>query len=101
MSVSAIAVSSALQSLYPMMVNGYLCFNAAQAAQAREGTNPFSGASNTAKVPSAHAVTGNTALVHKAPVTPLTTSAYTVTGAAHAARPLNTGARGSLVNITV
>lgn len=43
MPISAVTASVATQTIYPIMVNGYLCFSAAQVTAARNVINPFAG----------------------------------------------------------
>ena len=40
MSVSAVSSVTATQTSYPILVNGFLCFSAADVAAARDFTNP-------------------------------------------------------------
>ena len=82
MSTSGItAVGTALQVTYPVLVNGFECFDASGIKVARDYQNP-----NTLSQP-----VKNGFLI--APVTP--------TGSVEANQPLSSGPRGTVVNIVI
>lgn len=55
MPISAVTASVTTQTIYPVMVNGYLCFSAAEVAEARGLVTP-----NTSKITATTAATGQT-----------------------------------------
>ncbi len=92
MSGSAVAVSAATQTVYPIMINGYLCFTAAEVATARVGTNPFKTAAATTT--KAAATVHASAAAARTATTTTTTTTTTYAGSAR-----KTGPRGTLVDI--
>jgi hypothetical protein len=103
MSVSGVAASAAAQTLYPILVNDYLCFNAADVAKARAFINPYP---TTTARSSASAVTAASsyAMAHARNARTSSGAAapeYATYTARGVSRPLSSGARGTIVNILV
>jgi len=97
LSVSAVAAGVAAQTSYPVVINGYVCFSAADVEAARKFTNPRS----------ADEAEGTSSVSSKNKAGPSGQSSRAVLGlnadeeTRDVNRPFETGTRGTVINILV
>jgi len=92
MSTSILAVGSATQTNYPVLVNGYLCFSAAEVQDARSFVNPHKTAGTSSAEPN-YPVMVNGYLCFDSTDVRNTRNFFSMN------RPLASGSRGTQVNI--
>lgn len=89
----AISSISATDTTYPMMINGYVCYSAAEAQAARNFTDPR----QSEKIAEAKAAGAKAAEAKRAESARTTHSPYATRDDIN--RPLKSGTRGTVINI--
>ena len=87
MAISSVSSSTSTQTQYPILVNGYLCYNAAQATEARNFINPH---------PAAKTKSASTLSLSSVSSASSSYSAYTASGSK---KTSTLQPRGSLFNL--